>query len=519
MSTDGTSSTPESPRPSPATFNPEADYPDPRNVRQRNDDGQAAAQQSAAITDRGSNPHEYVDGMIESIQAARLAVADWELRDPPIQFDVLPDPRPRDPDQPDMGITMLVVRGELLLRVPVLPAGPPAGHEETVSAGGAETAGEPPPWERAAALLSGLGYRQIRDHSPMGLPLHVYSVVDREPEQLVADRDRIRAETGAEVDLNYVVTLGHVVKADDYPRATAARRCYSPEWIRCHPVRRRITVAVIDTGVNHEGRTDGWLAGITETGANVDPLDVFPVQRDENGEIVRGDGLLDLSAGHGSFVAGTVEQVAPAATIVVYRAADTQGFAKSDDIANALLQAVRAGADIVNMSLGVQTVDDLPPLPFTTAVDIVQNEFPGVVIVASAGNTGQEVPLFPAAMKGVVGVGALKADLTPVSWSNHGFWLDCSAVGVGITSTFVKGKEQHTEAGQVVVEQFDSNSWALWSGTSFSAPQIAGGVAQICQLDDVSPQVALGLLLDGRPVLPGYGTLIRILPGTPLTGP
>jgi subtilisin family serine protease len=106
-----------------------------------------------------------------------------------------------------------------------------------------------------------------------------------------------------------------------------------------------------------------------------------------------------------------------------------------------------------------------------------------------------------------------------VSWSNHGFWLDCSAVGVGITSTFVRGKEQHTEAGQEVVEHFDRNSWALWSGTSFSAPQIAGGVAQLCQLNDVAPPVALGQLLDGRPVLPGYGTVVPILPGTPLPGP
>jgi hypothetical protein len=511
MTTDGTSSTPEPPRPSPATFNPEADYPDPRNGAQRADDADAAAQQSAAITDRGNNPHEYVDSMIEGIQEARLGVAHWELEDPPIQFDALHAPGPRDPDQPDMGITTLVVRGELLLRVP--PAGPPAGPDEAASSAGAAADRERPAWEQADDLLRQIGYGQVNDHSPMGLPLRVYSTPDRGPEGLVADRDRVRAATGAEVDLNYVVTLGHVVKADDYPRATAAHRCYSPEWIRCHRVRRKITVAVIDTGVNHEGRTDGWLAGITETPANIDPLDVFPV-REENGQIVRGDGLLDLSAGHGSFVAGTVEQVAPAATIVVYRAVDTEGMGKSDDIANALVRAAQDGADIINLSLGVQTVDNLPPLAFTTAVDIVQDEWPGVVIVASAGNTGQELPLFPAAMKGVVGVGALQADLTPVAWSNHGFWLDCSSVGVGITSTFVEGNESHTENGQVVTEHFGPNSWALWSGTSFSAPQIAGGVAQLCQLNDVSPPVALGQLLDGRPVLPGYGSVVPILPGS-----
>jgi len=512
MTTDGTSSTPESPRPSPGAFNPEEDYPDPRSDQQREDEQPSAAAQSAALTDSGGNPHEYLDHMIEGIREARLGVLDWQLEDPPIQFDVWRDPGRGDPDQPNMGIVILVARGEMLLRVPV--AGPP-GPDEAATAGGAADASEiEPAWRQADRQLRGLGYAQTADHSPMGLPVRVYTAAGRGPGELVADRDRVRRETGAEVDLNYVATAGHVVKADDYPRGTAARRCYSPEWIRCHRVTREITVAVIDTGINHENRTDGWLTGIPQGAANVDPLDVFPV-RMENGQVIPGDGVLDLSAGHGSFVAGTVEQVAPAATIRVYRAVDTEGMGKCDDIAIALVQAARDGADIINLSLGTMTVDNLPPLAFTTAVDTVHNERPDVLVVASAGNTGQELPMFPAAMKGVVGVGALKADLTPVDWSNHGFWLDCSAVGVGITSTFVEGRERHTDSkGEVVIEDFDPNSWALWSGTSFSAPQIAGGVAQLCQLHDVTPLVALGQLLDGRPFRPGYGIVVRILPGT-----
>ena len=45
-------------------------------------------------------------------------------------------------------------------------------------------------------------------------------------------------------------------------------------------------------------------------------------------------------------------------------------------------------------------------------------------------------------------------------------------------------------------------------------PQIAGAVAQLCQLNNVTPRVALSQLLDGRPTLPGYGYVVRILPGT-----
>ena len=506
MTTDGTSSTPEPARPPEAAIHPEEDYPDTRNDLQRQADQGIGDEQSAALTDVGANPHSRIDTIINTIRANRLALAGVALPDPPIQFDVLP--RPGLPNQPNLGNMILVVRGELLLRV---PAGGAPGPGEGPGARGAED--EQPTWQRAHSLLLDLGYRQVSADFPPGLPLRRYLAADRTAAELVADRDRIRAETGAEVDLNYCVTAGHLVKADDYPRATTAHRCYPPEWIRRHRVHREVRVAVIDTGINHERRTDGWLTGIPQGAANIDPLDVFPVTV-VGGVIRRGDGLLDLSAGHGTFVAGCVEQVAPASTIVVYRAVDTEGMGTSYDVANAIIQAAEDGADIIHMSLGTMTVDDLPPLQFNLAMDAAVRARPHVLVVASAGNTGLETPMFPAAMKGVVGVGALAADLTPALWSNHGFWLTCSAVGVGITSTFVEGTEPHTDAaGNVVTQHFGRDAWAIWSGTSFSAPQIAGAVAQRCQLNDVQPAVALSQLLAGRRTLSGYGLVVPILPG------
>lgn len=508
MTTDATASTPEPGLPQAAAIHPEEDYPDPRNDLQRQDDENIGAEQSGALTDTGPDPHRLVDEIIAGIQAERRETRRFHLASPPIQFDVLP--RHSLPDEPDLGDMILVASGELLLRVPAdAEAGPDA-----------DTAGRPgaadeaaPPWRLAQNLLFGRGYTRVTADFHQVLPVRKYVFADRGADQLLLDRDEIRAETGAEVDLNYVVTAGHLVKADDYPRKTAAHRCYSPEWIRRHPVTRKVTVAVIDTGINHETRTDGWLAAIPEGGTNIDPLDVFPV-RDVNGQIVLGDGLLDLSAGHGTFVTGVVEQVAPACTIVVYRAVDTEGMGTSDEVGNAIVQAADDGADIINLSLGTMTVDNLPPVAFTAALDTVAAAHPDVLIVASAGNTGLEAPMFPAAMKGVVGVGALAANLTPAPWSNHGFWVNCSAVGVGVISTFVEGVEPHTDAGAIVTEQFGPDAWAIWSGTSFSAPQIAGAVAQLCQLNDVGPAVALGQLLAGRPTLPGFGFVIPILPGT-----
>ncbi len=165
-----------------------------------------------------------------------------------------------------------------------------------------------------------------------------------------------------------------------------------------------------------------------------------------------------------------------------------------------------AGREIVRYR--VEPLDQAQAQLVVTGVD-------GLVVVASAGNMGLDTPMFPAAMKGAVGVGALDANLDPAPWSGSGFWVDCSPIGVGVTSTFVTGIEPtFTADGTEVDEEFDDTAWAIWSGTSFSAPQIAGAVAQLCQHNDVEPAEALNQLFTSRSVLPGYGFVVPIQPGS-----
>jgi thermitase len=84
---------------------------------------------------------------------------------------------------------------------------------------------------------------------------------------------------------------------------------------------------------------------------------------------------------------------------------------------------------------------------------------------------------------------------------------------VGISSTFVEGDEQHDDGTS---QEFGPDAWAIWSGTSFSAPQISAAVARLCQLspDPITPATALQQLLDGRTTLNGYGYLVQLLPGS-----
>jgi hypothetical protein len=461
----------------------DADFPDRRDEAQRQRDSDVASIQSAALN-RANADRAEADALVGRLLAQRQAA-----RSDPAPFPVEVLRRPGSSGHGDEG-SVLVVRGELLLRVP---------QEASVGSEHANTArpGDGPAYQQAAALLESEGFEPPvdRDFRRDLLPLRVFTARDPNAD-LVKTRELVRSQTGADVDFNYVCTTGHIVKGDDYPVETTGFL-----WSQPNQTLPAITVAVIDTGINREPRTDGWLASIAEDAQNEDPLDVLP-----------GAGVLDDSAGHGTFVSGVIQQIAPEATVTVYRAVDSQGMGKSDDIGPVIVKAAADGATIINLSLGTPTVDDQPPLAFATAMQALQAQYPEVLVVASAGNNGDDTLMFPAAMPGVTGVGALKPDLTPADWSSFGYWVECSAVGVGVTSTFVKGVEQHDDG--TGSQQFGVNAWAVWSGTSFSAAQITGAVAQQCQANDVDPAAALAQLLGGQATLDGYGYLVKILPGS-----
>ena len=296
-----------------------------------------------------------------------------------------------------------------------------------------------------------------------------------------------------------ITPTGPVSKAIGGPEPTAPPPGSSPDG-PCPGT--PCQVAIVDTGITPEMRADGWLAAVPR-GADTDPLDAFPTPG--------GDGMLDLDAGHGTFVAGIIQQTAPDADIRVYRAIDSDGIGSEIEVAGAMIQAVRDGAKIVNLSVGCQSQDDVPPIALQAALDVIaeiqQEEGREVIIVAAAGNFGDERPCWPAAFDQVVAVAAVDANLAPVAWSSRGSWVTCSTVGEGQRSTFVPGQEA-TPDGQHL-NQFGQDSWAVWSGTSFSAPQIAGALARMHNGQPLR-QALDQLLATGQPV-PGFGQALLIL--------
>ncbi len=329
------------------------------------------------------------------------------------------------------------------------------------------------------------------------------------PDGIAALAARLRRE-GVPVALDHVPPLGGWVKGDGGPEPTTLTRPFPA--VEFPQPGEQPFVAVLDSGISNEGRTDGYLKAPEVSPTEVDLLDVFPVA-----------GLLDGDAGHGSMVVGVVQQVVPPARVGSYRVADSDGMTTSFQVADKMRQAVSDGAMILNLSLGTGTEDGNPPIALADVVDELLHDRPEVLIVCAAGNEGSISPIWPAAFAAthpnVVAVAALDAAGAPAGWSSHGAWVTCSAVGEGVASTYVVGTEDGEQIEDPTPDTFFApNPWAVWSGTSFAAPQIAGAVARICiENAGVSPQQALKMLeADATPAPQGstHGWRVEILPGT-----
>jgi subtilisin family serine protease len=329
------------------------------------------------------------------------------------------------------------------------------------------------------------------------------------PTRLVEVARCLRAD-GVPVSVNHVTPLAAVVKGEGGPARTDGRREFP--GVQYETSSRGPRVAVVDTGIAAEERSDGWLSHppVERRSDNIDVVDQFPFP---------GNGYLDMASGHGSFVTGVVQQVCPTADVHVYQACDSDGVASEMQVACALIRAVREGAEIVNLSLGSQSVDDCPPVALAAALEVVSaieaaDEGREVLLIAAAGNYGDTRPCWPAAFRRVVAVAGLNADRSPApEWSTHGPWVECAAIGKGVVSTFLAGTED-PEIDTYHADTFGENSWAVWTGTSFAAPQVTGAVARLSQEQVLAPREALARLLAAGASVPDFGQALVILPGT-----
>ena len=176
--------------------------------------------------------------------------------------------------------------------------------------------------------------------------------------------------------------------------------------------------------------------------------------------------------GHGTMVAGIVRLSAPGAQIMPLRAFNSRGAAHLFDVLRAIYYAVDHGADIINMSFSIPESSQ----ELRRAIQYARSQ--GVTCVASAGNDGERLDVFPAKYHAVIGVAATTLDDTLSEFSNFGAELVVlAAPGEGVVSTFPGGL------------------FAAGWGTSFSSPWVAGTVALIHHLSTSGSSAPLQSLL------------------------
>ncbi len=209
-----------------------------------------------------------------------------------------------------------------------------------------------------------------------------------------------------------------------------------------------VTVAVLDTGVDatHPALQGHVVPGWDYVADDADPAD------DAGGPV----------SGHGTFIAGLVHLVAPEAKVISMRVLNSSGEGDGYVIAEAIYDAVRMGAKVVNLSFGTMAKTESEVL--TDMIEWARST--GTLTVAAAGNAGTQKKHWPAADHDVVSVAALNASGTGLAWySTRGDWVDSAALGTQLISAVPDG------------------GYEIWSGTSMATPVVAAQLALILAAD------------------------------------
>ena len=226
-----------------------------------------------------------------------------------------------------------------------------------------------------------------------------------------------------------------------------------------------VSIGIIDTGIdpNHETLAEnlgeGWAATSAVCQDDCDS-DLFCSAN----EIRTCYEEWDDDHDHGTHVAGTaaaadngegVLGVAPEATLHAVKVLDCCGGGDFSDIAAGIEWSAQQGHDVINMSLGGDESDAV-----NDALDYAAQQ--GVVLVGSAGNEGEDDSVTPPGTHPeVITVSATDENDELADFSSRGEEVDIAAPGADVLSSVAR------------------DDYAEFSGTSMSAPHVAGAAAQV----------------------------------------
>lgn len=251
-----------------------------------------------------------------------------------------------------------------------------------------------------------------------------------------------------------------------------------------------VVVAVLDTGIAFEEWNDGANEFLTAP-------DLAETEFVHPYDAVHGNEHPNDDNGHGTHVTGTIAQNTNNGEGVAGMASDVQVMpvkvcilfgCPSFAIAEGITWAVDHGADVINMSLGGNTISNAE----RDALEYAEDN--GVFVVAAAGNGGPDRkgdPYldYPAAVDTVFSVGAVRYSTAKTPYSNYGegdgVGLDIVAPGGDLTvdengDGFADGVLQNTFAslcGEGPFGDYTKFEYCNYQGTSMASPHVAGAAA------------------------------------------
>ena len=223
-----------------------------------------------------------------------------------------------------------------------------------------------------------------------------------------------------------------------------------------------ITVAVIDSGVraDHQDLAGSVLPGMDYVTAGSNG------QIDPNGHGTHVAGIIAAHVNNALGIAGG----APGVRILPVRVLDASGGGVASNVAKGIIWAADHGARVINVSLGGGAAAGVQQ-----AIRYANSK--RAVVIAAAGNGGDSgnAPMYPAAYPEAIAVAAVDSNLSHPSFSNTGAYVDVSAPGVGIVSTWGSSPTAYASAtGTSMATPYTSAAAALIFAAhpSFSAAQL-----------------------------------------------
>ncbi len=201
------------------------------------------------------------------------------------------------------------------------------------------------------------------------------------------------------------------------------------------------SIAIIDTGVdsNH-----AELSPLLLDGYNT--IDNNEATDDDHGHGTHVAGIAAAQTDNGTGVASSsfYSQILPVKVL------NQVGVGTYADVAEGIIFSADEGSRILNLSLGGNSDSQT----LERAVEYAKEK--GSILVAAAGNNGNDAPVYPAAYTGVLAVSASDENDELASFSSFGSNIFVAAPGVSITSTDL------------------GDSYTSKHGTSMSAPHLSG---------------------------------------------